>query len=709
MDLDTPALAFHDTDEKVYLRGALDSAGAIIYTIDRSFRIMTVNAAWDQFAIANEGAHLRGSAVVGTNLLDWIRGPHRDQTQQVCEAIFAGKLPRYESDFDCSSPQQRRICALVVTPLCNPDGAIIGASFVCHDVTRRKLLEEEVQARNDELRELVAVLRRQHSATEQERDRAQALGRVIATLNVSLSAQSTVDTLLAVATQLVHVPAGAVYLLSEGGGRLVPWGSCGLDLEHTDPRAFERATSAAGQVIAQQAPGEIPDCSATDGIFYPRLADGSLPGSLYVTPISTYDGAIGALAVYSPEHRAFDDGEQWVLNALAASAGIAIANARIYDEQVQGRKRAEELAQLAAEHTAQLSATIGAMSDGVWMCDQTGRIITVNDAALKIFPLCREKLIGHSIEILSDLICRGDRPHLGLRAALHGETVHVECTIQVRDVSDELVVDICATPIQNADGTIKGAVTVVRDITRAKAMDRIKEDFLSIAAHELKTPITALKGYTQLTLRRIGDLPELGGARRYLHTIDEQADRIGGLVQKLLDVSRIHTGKLDLQWSEFDLHKLVTATAERVRLISPSHTVALDGAPVMVVADMQRIEQVIYNLLENAAKYSPDGGVIRVELETSATRALVTVSDQGLGIPAEKLPYIFDRWYQAHDGTHGDFGGMGLGLYICKEIVERHGGYMWARSDEQGGSTIGFAIPLRPPQPASLEQAEPRP
>src|ERR671933_438724 len=240
---------------------------------------MTVNAAWDEFAMANEGAHLRTSAVVGTNLLGWIRGAHRDQTKQVCEAIFAGKLPRYESDFDCSSPQQRRICTLVVTPLRDPDGAIIGATFVCHDVTRRKLLEEEVRTRNDELRELVPALRRQRSVAEQERDRTQALGRVIATLNASLSTQSTVDTLLSVATQLVQAPAGAVYLLSEGGGRLVPWGSCGLDLEHTDPRAFDLATSAAGQVIVQQVPKEIPDCSATEGLFYPRLTDGSLPRS----------------------------------------------------------------------------------------------------------------------------------------------------------------------------------------------------------------------------------------------------------------------------------------------------------------------------------------------------------------------------------------------------------------------------------------------
>jgi signal transduction histidine kinase len=123
------------------------------------------------------------------------------------------------------------------------------------------------------------------------------------------------------------------------------------------------------------------------------------------------------------------------------------------------------------------------------------------------------------------------------------------------------------------------------------------------------------------------------------------------------------------------------------------------------VADMQRIEQVLFNLFDNAVKYSPDGGTIRVELEASATHALVTVSDQGLGIPSEKLPFIFDRWYQAHHGTHGDYGGMGLGLYICKEIIERHGGHMWAKSDEQGGSTVGFALPLRPAHATALDSA----
>jgi PAS domain S-box-containing protein len=363
------------------------------------------------------------------------------------------------------------------------------------------------------------------------------------------------------------------------------------------------------------------------------------------------------------------------------------------------RDRAQALARLAGEQAAQLTATIGAMTDGVWMCDATGRLIQVNDAGLRMFGLREEDVAGATIDVLANrVLCRSERPHLGLRTALRGQTVRQECDVDVEGVPANLIVELCATPILDGRGAITGAVAVVRDITRTKAMDRMKEDFLSVAAHELKTPVTALKGYAQLALKRIGDLPEAGPARRFLQTIDGQADRITGLVQKLLDVSRIHAGKLELQTSHFDLQALIEPIVDHMRFVSPEHMIEFTkGEPVVVVADMQRIEQVLFNLLDNAVKYSPNGGVIRLSVEVEEQRARVTVVDQGLGIPQEKLPHIFERWYQAHFDTHGDYGGMGLGLYICKEIVEQHGGYMWAHSYGQGGSNIGFALPLFPP------------
>ncbi|MDQ5851871.1 MAG: PAS domain-containing protein, partial [Chloroflexota bacterium] len=381
MDVDALVAAWDEASETIYLRGALDSAGAVIYTIDRSFRIMHVNAAWDEFALANNAAHLQTPAVIGTNLLDWLHGEAREQTRRICEEIFRGERRRHETDFDCSSPTERRVFTMVISPLRDAAGAIVGATFVSHDITRRKLLEAEVEARNTELRMLVEELRRQHAVAEQEREKA------------------------------------------------------------------------------------------------------------------------------------------------------------------------ERLARLAAAHAAQFGATIAAMADGVWIANESGLIVTVNDAGLHMFGLRRDEVVGQPVEALPHLVavCRGERRHLGLRLALGGASIREECDVQLPDAAGQVTVDISATPVRNEAGAVVGAVAVVRDITQAKAMARLKDDFLSVAAHELKTPITALKGFTQLALRRSRYVPELEGLRRALHTIDEQADRITNLVHELLDANRIHAGKLELR------------------------------------------------------------------------------------------------------------------------------------------------------------------
>jgi signal transduction histidine kinase len=260
--------------------------------------------------------------------------------------------------------------------------------------------------------------------------------------------------------------------------------------------------------------------------------------------------------------------------------------------------------------------------------------------------------------------------------------------------NQRLTIEVRAAPVRDG-GEIIGAVSVVRDITEAQAMARLKDDFLAIAAHELKTPITALKGYTQLVLKRTRDLPNLDNVRRALHTIDEQADRISNLVHKLLDVTHIQTGNLELQYTRLDLHNLIARTVERMQVAVPAQRFELlSHAPIIVDVDQQRIEQVLGNLLDNAVKYSGTDAPIVVETSADDTFASVTVRDQGVGIPVEKLPHIFDQWYQAHYSTHGDYGGMGLGLYISKEIVDQHGGRMWADSSPDGGTTIGFTIPL---------------
>lgn len=685
-------------DSGDYMRGALDSAGAVIYAIDTNFQIQTVNVERDIFARLNGGDATFAPTIIGTNLLDWIRAPDREETRTICEAVFRGELPRYERYIDCSTSDERLIYLMVLTPLLDSARSIIGATFVNHNVTQRQLLEEEITARNQELRRLAEQLRDEHTAVVHERRRVQALGSVIAAMNESLSVEAAVNALLRVAIDLMSVPAAAVYLLTAERDRFTVIGSQGLHLMATDARAFELSTSAAGHAIAQAQPLEIYDTAAQSNFWYPLLTDGQRPASLLALPITTSEGLHGVLEVYSAVPRTFDVDDRTLLTTLAASAGVALTNAFLFSREVRARKEAERLAYIADEQRARYVTTIGAMADGVWLCDRDGKIVTVNDAGLRMFCLSQENVIGKPLATLSDLfgISRGERRRLGLRVALQGHKVHEECNILLAKGGTRIV-DIYANPLRDEEGRITGAVAVVRDITETRAMEHVQEDFLSIAAHELKTPITALKGYAQLALKRLRTTPDVDNLQRNLETINDQADRITGLVHKLLDVSRIHAGKLELQLSRFDLQELIEGVAERAQLIAPKfHITVRPHARVLVLADLQRLEQVLYNLLDNAVKYSNAGGHITVETRLHEDRVQVTVHDQGLGIPADKLPHIFDRWFQAHFSTHGDYGGMGLGLYICKEIVERHGGWMWATSPEAGGTVVGFAIPREP-------------
>jgi len=231
----------------------------------------------------------------------------------------------------------------------------------------------------------------------------------------------------------------------------------------------------------------------------------------------------------------------------------------------------------------------------------------------------------------------------------------------------------------------------------AEAAVRVRDEFLSIAAHELRTPVAGLRGFARMLTRqfeREGHLdPERG--RTALHHIDRQSGRLAGLVNQLLDVSRLETGWLDLNRSDVDLVTLVREAVDGARAMTSQHTFLLDLPETMMASiDALRIEQVISNIVDNAVRYSPAGGVIEVTLQKSRDDAAdILVRDHGIGISDTHRESIFQRFYRA-DPT-GMISGMGLGMYISKEIVERHGGRIWAEAPEDGGTRFVVRLPLR--------------
>jgi signal transduction histidine kinase len=251
-----------------------------------------------------------------------------------------------------------------------------------------------------------------------------------------------------------------------------------------------------------------------------------------------------------------------------------------------------------------------------------------------------------------------------------------------------------------------------------KELDRMKSQFLSIASHELKTPITAMSGFLQVALRRMRRLIEarpdeteagaqLAGVLEQLDVVYRQTGKLARLIDELLDVSRIQTGRIEFRYGDVDIGELANEVAARMQLTTNSHeiTVQRDSSSV-VTADRDHLEQVLNNLVTNAIKYSPSGGPIRIEVQPDDGGVRVSVSDRGIGIPQKELDAIFGLFYRSPDRAARDAAGMGLGLYISKEIVSRHGGRIWAESVGEG-SVFHVLLPRLPVGATQPQQTQP--
>jgi signal transduction histidine kinase len=226
-------------------------------------------------------------------------------------------------------------------------------------------------------------------------------------------------------------------------------------------------------------------------------------------------------------------------------------------------------------------------------------------------------------------------------------------------------------------------------------LSRLKDEFLSIASHELRTPVTSIKGYTQLAKMLIKE-NDLNTSEEYLDIALDQIDRMSRLILELLDVSRIETGRLEIRrepiaWSHFVrdvVHRHHTAVSDR------RFHVSVPDDNRVVTGDRDRLEQVLGNLLENAVKYSPDGSDITVTVEDKGDSFVTAVCDRGIGIPSDELGQVFERFHRGRQVSSTNYGGLGLGLYITKQIIERHGGTIWVESREGQGTTFYFSLPV---------------
>jgi signal transduction histidine kinase len=234
---------------------------------------------------------------------------------------------------------------------------------------------------------------------------------------------------------------------------------------------------------------------------------------------------------------------------------------------------------------------------------------------------------------------------------------------------------------------------------QAQQAVQTRDQFISIASHDLKTPITSIKGYADLLARRAARDGNINPRdQRAIQIIQEEAARLNQLIELLLDVSRFQRGQLVIERTQVDLCALTERLVQITRATAEQHTVELlcPAEPLIVWGDALRLEQVLQNLLQNAVKYSPQGGQVRVSVRAEADEAILSVSDEGIGIPPESLPHLFTRFYRAANIQSLSIGGLGLGLFIVRQIAEAHGGTISVTSELGVGSTFTLELPLDP-------------
>lgn len=343
--------------------------------------------------------------------------------------------------------------------------------------------------------------------------------------------------------------------------------------------------------------------------------------------------------------------------------------------------------------SAEMRATVDSMTDAVLVVDGRARIVEVNRAAVRLLGARKEEILG-PLEAWAERyevrLADGSRvPYNRLASvrALAGESVMAYDAILRRADGSDVFVSITASPVEGAPRVL--AVAVLRDVSAARRLDEVRDEFLSTAAHEFKTPLAVVKAYAQL-LRKRDPADD-----QALAVILRQVERLNRLLEHLLDASRLRSGGRDLRRERFELADVAAEVVERMRAAAPRHSLALraDGA-TEIDGDRERVERVIMSLVDNAIRFSPAGGEIEVSVERLAPDVVFSVVDHGLGIPPERQARVFERYYRAHAGTSDDYGGLGIGLEMSRDAVERLGGRMWFESAPGEGSRFHFSLPL---------------
>jgi PAS domain S-box-containing protein len=565
--------------------------------------------------------------------------------------------------------------SLSISPIKNSAGQIIGASKIARDITESKRLQQNLQFLYDASKVLSSSF--DYKTTLQ----------TIANLAVPRIADwCTID-------MLAENGSIEPLVIAHMDTQKVQWAR---ELRKKYPMKMD-ATHGVPQVLRTGVPEFVPFidddilvAAAVDDEQLALLRNIGFTSGMTI-PLIIAGKAIGTVTFALAESaRRYTQADLTMAEELASRASLAIQNAQLYQEVQQSRD--------------QLDIILRGVADGIIVYDIHSHIIYANEAAAQLTGSASVETvietsatgIAARYEIIDEQRQPFPRSQFTHLRVLAGEReAEAVMGYKYRGTGQlERWSLVKSRPILNELGEVTMVVTIIHDITERVVAEQRKDEFISMTSHELKTPVTSLKGFTHVLQRRLekqGDQQAL----HYLSRMDAQLNKLTKLITELLDISRMQTGKLAFQMEPFNLDNLIDEIVENVQATTTMHSIIIEGkTDAQIMGDRDRLGQVFINLLSNALKYSPHADKVMVRLLREQKQAIVSVQDFGIGIDQAHHQKIFERFYQVTDAEERTYPGLGIGLYIASEIMTRHGGRIWVESTKGKGSTFFISLPL---------------
>jgi PAS domain S-box-containing protein len=393
--------------------------------------------------------------------------------------------------------------------------------------------------------------------------------------------------------------------------------------------------------------------------------------SVIAVPMFAHGGGLhGVLAVYDREPRSWRDDETQALSALAATASAAFSSAELYARVAEEKERSE--------------AILANIADGIVAVDREGAIVLWNATAEQITGVPAEEALGRRV---ADVLQRD--------LAEDAEGAPGERHVAFLRGGKEVWLSLTEAVMLDAAGDVAGRVFAFRDISSERVVEQMKSDFVATVSHELRTPLTSIYGFAETLLR--GDV-EFSDVERgtFLGYIASESERLINIVDDLLNIARLETGTLGLNISRADIGEIVSETVTRFADLNGDFTfdVHVPRGSVYVRADRDKLTQIVMNLVDNAVKFSPEGGRIAVTARRRSDTAEIRVVDEGIGIARTDQQRIFTKFYRAEDASRHSPQGTGLGLFLARGLLAAMGGRIWVESKEGEGSTFVFELPV---------------